>query len=346
MDRIIRQICYVVAAALAFVAGACGEPDRFTVECHIDGLGSGQVEMIYYNGAVERVMAHGVDDEVTFHGSSVEPAIVRVVAADGRELFTVIARNGDKIKVKMNLDTPGEAECKGNEATEELSAFVRENSAIFASADRDSINSLIARHVSSRPDRMASAVILMTMYDFSVSVEEGDSLLALLSPEARAVSMGRNFSMLLADKAELASSKIIRPITVFTGRDTLLNFVPHRSSYGILAIMTGEKSDTLRRLLRRLRAEYPERRLEIFEISVDPDSALWRSRIATDSAHWKQGWLMGGTANPSIRNLAISRLPLFIAVDSAGRQLYRGPVAEQAVEQVTDRLTRPSADTR
>ncbi len=103
---------------------------------------------------------------------------------------------------------------------------------------------------------------------------------------------------------------------------------------------------SLRWLMRRLRAEYPERRLEIFEISVDPDSALWRSRIATDSAHWKQGWLMGGTANPSIRNLAISRLPLFIAVDSAGRQLYRGPVAEQAVEQVTDRLTRPSADTR
>lgn len=341
MDRIIRQIYYMAAAAVALIASACSEPDRFTVECHIDGIGPGQVEMIYYNGAVERVMAHAVDDEVTFHGSSVEPAIVRVVAADGRELFTAVARNGDKIKVSMNLDTPLEAESKGNEVTEELSGFVRENAALLASGNRDSINSLIASHVSQRPDRMASAVILMTMYDFSESAEKGDSLLALLSTDARSVSMGRNFTMLLADKAALASSKIIRPITVYTGRDTLLNFVPHRSSYNILAILSGEKPDTLRRLMRRLRAEYPESRLEIFEISVDPDSALWRDRIAADSARWNQGWLMGGTANPSIRNLYVSRLPLFIVADSAGRQLYRGPSAEKAALTATSRLVIP-----
>lgn len=333
-----RLFNIVVASVAAAVVAACGSDDEFVIECEIEGLGTGQVEMVYYDGAVSKVTAHGVDDKVTLRGRSAEPAIVTAFTIDRRELFTVVSRNGDEIEVKMKLDDPLQAEIKGNEPSEQLAAFNRENAATLAGGSREAINELVASTVRKNPDRLSTTAILMTRFDFSDAPGRGDSLLTLISPEARSLTMTRNFTLLLAARNSFNKSNIVRPITVYIGRDSLVNFVPHRQSYGLIYVGEGRKTDSLRTTLRALRKDFPARRLEILEVSVASDSAQWRRDIAADTARWHQGWVTGGVANTAVRNLGVSRVPLFIAVDSAGRQVYRGSSVAKADSTLRSRL--------
>ncbi|MCM1519280.1 MAG: hypothetical protein NC098_00640 [Lachnoclostridium sp.] len=328
MNKIISLICFVMAAVCAT---SCASNDSFEIKCHIAGLGTAQVDMVYYDGlAVKTVVSHGVDDEVTISGVSPQYTIAEIFTADGQLLLSTVVKNGDKISVDFDPEKSGEISIKGNDPSGEIAAFMRDNAGLIAAGSADSLNIAVEKIVTSQRDALSSTVLLMTYYDFSADPQRGDSILNLLTPEARQLASVRNFTRNISIHLKRSGDKIVRPISIYTSRDSAFDFVPYRHSCSILIVTDGNTEASHRTLLRKLRKDFKDEKLDMAEISVAPDSAVWRASIKSDSATWHQGWLQGSLGNPSLFNLAITSQPCIIVADQSGRQIYRGRSTESA----------------
>lgn len=328
MNKIISLICFAVAF---FCVTSCGSNDSFEIKCHIAGLGTAQVDMVYFDGlAVKTVAVHGVDDEVTLLGKSPQYTIAEIFTADGQLLLATVVKNGEKLSADIDPDNSGKISIKGNDPAGEIAAFMRDNAGLIAAGASDSLNIAVEKSVVSRRDALSSTALLMTYYDFSADPQRGDSILNLLTPEARQLATVRNFTRNISILLKRSGDKIVRPISIYTSRDSAFDFVPYRHSCSMLIVTEGSTEASDRALLRKLRKDFKDEKLDMAEISVAADSAAWRASIMGDSATWHQGWLQGSLGNPSLFNLAITSLPCIIVADQTGRQMYRGQSAEAA----------------
>lgn len=315
-----------LAILVSLILMGCGNKNEFTIKCEIDGLGTGEVSMTYYNGAVSTFTAHGKDGKVTLRGHSPEPALVKVSAPGHGELFSVIAADGDKISVKMNIDHPLEVAVKGNQESAELAEFMTANAEAIVSGEN--VNAVIEQHVMNNPTRLSSSAIIMAYYDFTENAVKADSLLSLLSAEAKGLTMMRNLNLLISPISK--ADRSVRHFSFGTGTDGDVSFIASHQSVGLLRFSAETTPDTIASMLRSLRKDYPQNRLAVIDISLAADSATWRYHIRRDSATWTQGWLAGGAGNPAIRNLRVPQLPYIIVADSTGRRLYAGTSLEEA----------------
>ena len=316
---------------LCIILQACSSGDRFEIKCEISGLDDGRVEMIYFDGQLNAVSDHARDSRVTLTGHTTLPALVDVWDGDGRLLFSCIAVDGDRIKVKMNIDTPDSVIITGNEATELLYGFRMDHRRLVAEGPSEALDSAVERFILANPSSPASAVALMTLYDLNNNPVKADSLLNRLDASGRNLTSIRDFSRTLATAAATTAHDRVRPITFHIATDSIVEFIPAQHSYGLLAVSsTRRAAEPLKRILKDLRADFPARRLGIVETSVLSDSLTWRRSVEADTVKWHRTWLPGGLGHPSLSLLAIPSTPFFIAVDSVGHQLYRGTSIEEA----------------
>ena len=348
MKKIINIILMCVLAGA--MAVSCGNDEEFVINCEIKGLGEKGVEMLYFNRGLRKAAFHPVGDKVSLRGSAPEMTVVEVYTLDNELLFSCVAQNGDELEVKMTLDDPASLKVKGNEVSEQYATFVTENAELLGSRDHAGINSLISKTVSEHPDRISSAVILTRFLMARGNELLADSLINLLTPEARPASLIKGFAAMVGEQVSSSARGDMRPITLRQGRDTLsgrdttVRFVPSFHSYSLVAFTYEHKSDTITNRLKALKQDYPKKRFEALEISLQNDSSSWRSAILGDSASWLQAWAPGGPASPQIRNLAVPSTPFFIVTDSTGHQLYRGRSITAANDTLRERLGAISID--
>ncbi|MDE5786484.1 MAG: hypothetical protein K2H98_08140 [Duncaniella sp.] len=319
----------VVPLVMALVA-SCSSGDRFEIKCDIDGLGTGRVDMIYFDGHYKVVTAHATDSRVTLTGHSAVPTLVDVWDEDGQLLFSLVAADGDRLKVEMDLADPLSARIEGNEPSELFARFRSDNAAAVAAGPSPLLDGLVERFVLANPSSQASTVALMTLYDLNADPVKADSLLNRLEAEARNLSSIRDFSRTLAVASASSAYGTIHPITFNIGPDSAVHFTPYRHSYSLLAVTSAPVDSATARLLRALRHDFKPGKLNLVETSAATDSARWRASSEADSATWPQTWLPGGLGNPTIALMAVPSTPYFIAVDSTGRQIYRGTSASAA----------------
>ncbi len=342
-----RHIYIIVMLMIAALLTGCGNDDEFVIHCEIKGLGDKGVEMVYFNRGLQRVAFHPNDGKVTLRGSSADLTPVEVFTLDNRLLFTCVAKNGEELEVKLDPSKSGEIKMKGNEASEQYARFLNENAVKLAKTrDVAAINALISEEVKAHPDRISSALILMTLYHAPGYEMQADSLIHTLAPEARPSALLKSFSALVGEQVSTSARGDVRAMTFHTGRDTvsgrdtIVRFMPSFQSYGLL-VFTGErKSDTITNRLKELVKDYHKRRLAVMELSLQPDSSTWRYTIRPDSAKWSQAWVPGGNAASQIRNLSIPTTPFFLVTDSMGKQIYRGRSIAAAVDTLRTRLKR------
>lgn len=324
---------------------ACGNDDEFVINCEIKGLGDKGVEMYYYDRGVNRVSFHPKDGEVELRGSASELTPIDVFTLDNELLFTCMAKNGDELEIKMDMDKPGIISIKGNEVSEEYSKFLTENvELLHNSPDAAGINALITEQVKNHPAKVSSSLILMTLFRPEGYEMLADSLIHVLDPAARPGTLMRSFSSMIGEQVSTSARGNVRAMTFHTGRDTvnghdtIVRFMPSFHSYGLLVFVGADKSDTITNRLNELVKDYQRRRLEILELSLQSDSTAWRNSISYDSAKWVQAWVPGGNAVSQIRNLSIPKTPFFIVTDSMGKQVYRGASITAAVDTLRNRL--------
>lgn len=324
-----KRLLAPLAAAALLLAG-CSDTEQFRVNGTIEGKPTMNLRVGYYgDGAYRTIVTAPREGEFEFFGSSEMPAMVDIMDYDYRPLVRLYARNGETYEISMKRDDPYSATVTGNATSEEWSRFLRENADSLRAGYRTA-NPLIARYIAAHPDNVCSTLLLLTAYDSSHNPAEADSLLGLISPQARPSSLADGYAASLQRLMAAIDSAEVLDIPYYLRRGKYGHLKPSESDYTFLALSDrASRPEALPDALRKLAKQ--QRRVAIADLSLDTDTMDWRNSVRPDSATWLQGWAAGSISSIGIDRLAVPSLPYYIVCDSTGRQLYRGALLNRAL---------------
>lgn len=340
MNKSRNILWFLITLLMAgMVMTSCKNDEEFVINCDIKGLGNHGLEMVYFTrGGITKQSFHPVDGKVELKASSAQPTMVEVFTLDGELLFSCVATNGDEIKVKMNLDDPRSLTLTGQDASRDFTAYVTEHDSLLRNGTDAEVNRMIAEAVRSNPASVASTLLMVTRFRTDGYELLADSLLNEIAPDARPRLLVDAYASAVGEQVSTSTRGEIRSFTLRNAKDTVVRYTPGMHSYTLLVFSDSRKPDSVTDRLADLRKTLKNRRLQMVEVSLAPDSATWATSISKDSAEWLQGWVPGGSAATQIRRLSIPRTPYYIVSDSLGHQHYRGTSLYTADTIVRSRL--------
>lgn len=328
-----------MAALIALTASSCGNSDSFRISGEIKDAGAKTIELTYcHGGEVKRITVKAVDGKFAIEGDAPQPALGFLSVSGGVPVATLIVENGEETVCEIDPEEPEQAKIKGSRDNEELAAFVRDNAEALAAGNPREINAAVAKFIGNHRDSKAATALLVTRFCSADNEIAADSLMSLIEPSARSSALLLNFSAALASQLSAEARADIVAMTLYGRNDSLIRYNPFRQRCSLLAFVGEDKAgrDSVVPVLRALTKDFDDKKLKTVEISTAPDSATWRRITEQDSASWSQAWAPGSVAAPSIRRMAVARVPFFIIADSTGRQLHRGSSASVAERIVRD----------
>ncbi len=310
----------IIAAFFTLLCG-CSDTERFVIEGQFEGEAPQSVRALYYaQGALQNAPVSVREGKFQIDGRSSEPVIVDIYLPDKTRIATLVVRNGEKVKLKVSAK-PYSFSAEGDDTSEELSKWVKDNASVLSGASTVEINEVIGKYIEHNRDNLLATVLLLSYYDSSVDPLAAARLFDMIDADARPSYMVEGYSEMLGRMKVGIEGVVVDPISYYVGRDSANIFLPKENRYTLLALTsTLHGRDTIVGELARL---VDNDSVKVLELSVDTDSTIWRRSIAPDSASWKQGWLPGGVMSAGLEQLALPRLPYFVIVDSVGNQLLR-----------------------
>lgn len=314
----------IVIAALVLLFGSCGHGDRFVIEGQFEGEAPQSVRALFYaEGALHNVPVTVNDGKFRVEGRSPQPVIIDIYLPDRTRVATLVAQNGETLELTLNKDKPLSFSAKGDDTSEALSAWIKDNSSALTTGDPLAINAAIEKYVAANSDKLLSSVLLLGYYDSSIDPVAAAELFDRIDPQARPSYLVDGYSEMVGISKAAIDASVTYPIPYYVGRDSANIMEASANPYTLLAVTSANLGrDSIVSILKEWAAE-PS--LKVVELSIDTDSTAWRRSIAPDSAAWAQGWLPGGPMSAGVDRLSLPRLPYFILVDSTGSQLLRTP---------------------
>jgi hypothetical protein len=173
---IMKALNILLAALLAAcILVGCKGRREFSVEVTAEGLGMQILHAVYStpDGNMASATATAVDDKFSFTGSSSEPTVVEIFTSQNAPYLTLIACNGDKIRVNISAD--GTVKIEGSELSQK---YLDATAALPADAAK--CNRLILDYINTHPqDSVVFRALLATRFDHSLT----DSLPRFTAPE-------------------------------------------------------------------------------------------------------------------------------------------------------------------
>ncbi len=335
-----RSLNLCLLLLLALIVTACGDDTQFRIEGVVDGLGTRPVTLTYVGdgGSLQQNTIVAIDGKFSLTGTSKNYTIAELSTSDLNVIASMLVRNGQTLKCKLNLSEPDKNEISGNSPSEEWLQFLQENA---DSLNRPlTANRVVARYVSQHPSSIVSSVLLLTAFNSRISPLEADSLMSVIKPEARPESMVDGYRLLLSAVNSAAVNAEVKSFTLLSAGDSIERYYPTRYSCTLLAF-TGSRADrrdTIAPMLKQLRDSINGRRLHIVEVSTEADSVAWRNVIAADSANWTQVWVPAAAAYAPFEAIQLPYTPYYVVSDSIGRLIYRGPSGTDAVNKATNHI--------
>lgn len=306
---------------------SCGDSSEFRIAGVINGMGTQNIEIIYYaNGAVRESRTIVIDGKFSVVGNAPEPTLVEIQTTNGVMLGHLMVKNGETVECQLENGNRYKSSFKGNEVSEKWGKFLTDNSNVFTSGNTDKKNDLIAQYVLTHKDELFSTVLMLTEYYCPDNEIVADSLMKTISEQARPQSLVEGYESMFAHVNSATALGNVLPMKIYCKDDSLMTYDPASSSYSVLGFTDDEKDarDSIVPQFKKLSKGKKSRQLKVFDISLATDTSTWKSITRNDSADWAQCWALGSVRAKSIERLSIPRLPYFIVVDSTGKQLYRG----------------------
>lgn len=332
----------LLAVMLGVVMTACDDEPEFRITGIVEGLGTRHISMIYAaDGELHTVTTTAIDGKFSLTGSSRDYTLVELLSPQGKVFSRLLAKNGQNIKCRLDIDDPYRLEMSGSKPMEQWAKFLTKNHDLLTDGTTDMVNGAIEEYVSANPGNILSSLMLLTMYDATDNESKTSTLFASLDPEARPDKLVAGYRLLLSQNNNAAINTKVKPLTLKNSKDSVERFVPLRSSYTLIYFSSGAKlnPDTINPKILPAYERYLRRNLRIMEISFANDSAQWRRSIENDSLKWTRSWVPGGAASPALYDLSIPRVPYFILSDSIGNQVYRGSSISIAIDSLDNRLS-------
>lgn len=314
---------------------ACSDSKEFRVEGLVRGLGTRAVTIDYsVSGTLYTATTTAIDGKFFFTGTSRDYTQVQI-SSSNRLLGFFVIKNGETVKCELDFDNPDDMTFSGNKPSEQISAFMTDNAQIFADRDRAALDKAIENYVTTHPDRLSSALLLMNLYDSRLDPARADSLMSMIRPEARPTALTADYRLQLSDASEAQTTAKVKTFSLPSDGDTIEHFIPSRYRASLIYFRgdRNERHDTVVPLLRHLRADFTGRELHIVEVGMVNDTSRWASMVnPRDSTSWTRVFSPGGRLYTPFEALNVPRLPYFIVSDENGNQLYRGQSATKAGE--------------
>ncbi len=343
MTAFFRHIAVCLVSALTV---ACGNRDSFTISCETDPSIQRMVTFTYADASGIKTSTIPLEKgKARLTAKLPTYTLVSVTLADGTPIADCIMHNGDKATVRFTIDPEGsgnvtDVSVKGNKNTDNLRQFELDNDSLIQLGFSDALNRSVGDYISAHRNDPVSTVLLLRYFDSRDREAGTDSLLLMLNPDSRPMSLLQNLGAITAPQLSAEPRGTIYTFSLFTARDSIKTIRPSAHRQTILAFLAsgnqhyGEQIEELKELW-ELRDSL---RLGIVEYSLTGDSARWRTEISRDSVGWIQAWAPGGAAGAPIRKFNIPRQPFYILFDSAGRQLYRGSDIGKVRQEAFDNL--------
>lgn len=311
-----------IATLLAIALGACSKPQQFTIQGELQNLRDRSVNAVWYDGASMHSQMPVLNEGSKFRikGNSVRPVVMTLVLSDGTVAGTLIAQNGDNIKLKTDCDAPWLGEVTGSRSTGALYAFMAEHGA----DNPGKLNEMVAQYIRSHPEAPESTVLLTIAFITPGNEVRADSLLRSIAPQARPGSLLTGYQTLLGRQLSAETTNQISNMIFYGEGNTVKRFTPSMHSYSLLAVVADDRqqTDSLHAMLAQL-PERPERRFYAMELSTAADSTAWALSLRADSVAHARVWAPAALADARTYKLSIPSVPYYILVDSTGNQLVR-----------------------
>ena len=327
---------------LALITSACSDDRDFTIEGTIEGASAQSITLTYFaDGGLKSVTQSAQAGTFLFKGESAAPTMaVITVAPENTRIATLVVSNGDHISLRANLEAPLATKVEGNSDSEKIARWVTENMATLQRANALEINNAVSRFVESNKKSLAAPAILASYFQADGFAARADSLIQLLDRDKRSPELMQGFAAVVTSFRGTENSDPVPFLALYSTIDSMIRINPAHHNATLLCFLDTDRTqrDSVAPPLRQLTDKYPFSRLAAVEISTAPDSASWRQSLGRDSVSWPQTWVQGSVAAAPIRKLAIRRIPYFIAADSTGRPIYRGPSISAASAAISDHL--------
>ena len=333
----IRQILIIVIVALTAVLTSCSG-DGFKIDGNIAAIKGTMVRVVFDgdSGIVDELV--NVDNKVhfTYEGESAQPVLVSILDMNGNQLMTVVAVNGDHIKMKGDAGKAMSIKAKGSKVNEDWQLFRDEHKAFYTDPNPSRLDAAIEKYVREHPADMLSTVLLMADYSNYTDADKVGKLLNSIQAEARPESLTRAF---LGNPMGHKNPSVPRLMT--------LTLVKHGGDFEeikltdkmtLISLWANPQDDrnTKMQKLREL-SEGTETQFRIIDVLAEADTVRWHQTIASDPKSWQHYWAPGGPLEQGIQMLGINTMPWYAVTDSTGLVTYSGPSLDQAIKAATPR---------
>lgn len=317
-----------ILALCGLLFAGCADDSRFIVRGQIEGNPTMNLRYTYNSPGGYRSGITGVrDGKFEISGVSARATVLEMFENDYSPLGAVCVRNGQEIDCRIVRGNPLSISANGSDANSRLSKFLSENSDKLR--DGESAVKAIGEYVGKNPDDIVSTLLLVTAFDARHFPKEADSLLNLISPEARPPLIAGSFSYLVGRALSESQTHILDSLSFVVRPDSVAVLRPSDNRASLLFFSDAERqrTDTVTDVLSRMA---DRKGIEVADIYLSIDTMTWARMIRGEErkeikANWTRGWLPGNVGAPALQAMGIVRLPYVVACDSAGTPLYHGP---------------------
>ena len=325
----IHLLLLLLAAMLASCSG-----DSFKIDgtlTHLNGTGLHVIFMADTSMVDEWV---DVDEKgkFSFKGQSSQPALVSLFNQRGEVITTVVATNGDHLKVKGDASKALQIKVKGNRLNEEWQLFRDEHAGFYADNNPSRLDAAIEKYVREHPAELLSTVLLLADYSNHSDSEKVGAMLKGINVEARPESLVRLFPDHLLNSRKINLPRLASLTLWKHGGDVEEVKLTDRVTLLALWARPQPQREAIRASLQAL-LEKTDGKVHVVDILAEGDTLRWHQTIAVED--WPHYWAPGGPLEQGVQLLGITSMPWYAVTDSTGLVVYSGPRLDVAMNKVT-----------
>lgn len=331
MNRLLRLIVSLAAVALLW---SCGSSDSFRIMGVIEGLGTQNLQVIYYGeGAFRTMRSTAVDGKFSIEGSSRDYTVVDVFTSTRSLVASFIVKNGDHVECTLELNNPVAKGIKGSKPAVELMRWIGDNRDALDAGRTESVNRAVSDFIGENSDNVVSSVLLTRYFDARGREREADSLLRSIAQKARITSLTESYRDGLVFDVD-SGLPALGDSLWFVGTDRRrvdVALSDHKATMLYFTSPTGQRVGSNDKLLKDLVGDQDKDKakdkgkdkkgisvLEIDDINAGVEA--WQKEVERDSLPWERVWHPGVSST-----MALPTRPWVVVADSLGRVVYSGP---------------------